>query len=906
MRASGIPQHMKYQTFSPMFIKRLVSVLSAGVLVSGFVPSLAFAADAVPAFSVAKLVLVNATTQQDIRELVDGGTINLATDGTALNIRADVAGTVGSVSFSLDGSTVRTESGAPFSYAADDQGSYRKWTPPLGTHVFKAQSYQSAGGSGALGGAAQASITVVNTAAVGQTPPTTTTPPPASTTPTAFAVSKLVLINASTQKEVRQLTNGDTINLAVDGSSLNIRADVTGTVGSVTFVLDGAVVRTENGAPFAFAADDSGKYRKWTPTLGAHKIQALSYQSDNRVGTVGGAVEVTVNVINSIVAVPPIPPVVTVPQIVVPAGQVVSRLLYNTDGTLNLSMYAAMANNYDKASMETRLGPAFADLSPNAADDRPTWYQPPSKARSSGYVRTNPYELGGTPVKDGDYWSDSGQVGYIPDDPLDAGLDRIQTYAYYDRVFAISPRLDYASGRPHSDPQTRESYYATLFGQLPKHPIAMVRNYGMQQNEQLVLYKGGYLAVAGTQTSRAGAERPYPGMVFPANKVPTAIAITTANEFALVTVWDTDTKKGQLAVIALEGKYLPFHTWPYMGLPNQGSWSALKLLGYIDLPMSTPTAVSAASNGWWSGPSQTGGLVLSQIKLTDDTLRQNVYSGGWAGVVAKGGYAVVASQYDNKAVVVDLAPLFSYMRESYLSSAASFNATIAARGTGASDFPQAFSVNPAIMPKVVFETNIGTPTAVLAGMRMDRWTRDHYKGYVASRDGTITVIDTSSLMKRSSWETLGALRVAGSFQVGANPVSMCFTRRGEGTLPLLPYASGVQSKPDPLNNIFYVAVRGERKVVAVVTYGGAGAVYRTIKDSRMDDPVAVSTAVRGPILSVTDFRGKKMHSFRVGEINDLRNKVIYYPGTNGTDEFEYTGSIPFAGNPFLVNSTNVN
>ena len=107
--------------------------------------------------------------------------------------------------------------------------------------------------------------------------------------------------------------------------------------------------------------------------------------------------------------------------------------------------------------------------------------------------------------------------------------------------------------------------------------------------------RDGLLAVAATQTSRAGSERPYPGFKFPKHKVPRALAVTTSNEFALVTIWDTDRNRGQLAVIALEGKYLPFHTWPYMAMPNQGSFSDFKLLGYIDLPMNSPDAVAAAS-----------------------------------------------------------------------------------------------------------------------------------------------------------------------------------------------------------------------------------------------------------------------------------------------------------------------
>ncbi|HYD83964.1 MAG TPA: hypothetical protein VEA63_07915, partial [Opitutus sp.] len=346
-----------------------------------------------------------------------------------------------------------------------------------------------------------------------------------------------------------------------------------------------------------------------------------------------------------------------------------AQSLFKSDGSLNLSLYGLLALSYDKSTMETRLGPAFLDLSPSVKDDRPTLFRPTSKAYPTGYVRVNPFELGTKPAKDGDYWSEAGQVGYVPDTTSNPGIDRIQLYAYYDKVFAISPRLDWSNKTPSPDLQAREPYYASIFGELPKYPIAMVRNYGMQCNEALVLYRDGNLAVVGTQTSRSNHERPFPGFSFPVEKVPTAIAITTANEFALVTVWDTKLKKGQLAVIALEGKYLPFHTWPYMGLPNQGSWSAFKLLGYVDLPMKTPSAVAAASNGFWNGPSQTAGRVLSQINLAKDGDRKNVYSGSWAGVVAKNGYAIVASQHEDMVALVDLTPLFSYMRESYLSSA---------------------------------------------------------------------------------------------------------------------------------------------------------------------------------------------------------------------------------------------
>ena len=825
--------------------------------------------------AVTGLVLINTATQQPIRALLEGDTINVAQEGTALNVRADVTGTVGSVSFLLDGAQLSSDNTAPYAIAGDDAGVYRTWTPTVGTHTLRAVPTARTNGAGTPGTAYEVSFTVINPAL----------PPP------PLAITNLILINATTQQDIRVLQPDDVIELSADGTALNIRAEFSGPVASVSFAMIGASTTIDSGAPFAAAGDTGGVYSSWTPAVGNHTLRVIPYPLQNGGGTPGPAFESAFTVANT-------PP---------PVDPLTGLSLYNATGELNVTLYNQLAYNYDKASMEMRFGPSFADLSPDAVDDRPTLFRPTSIPRTSGYVRTNPYELGGPPVTDGDYWSDSGQVGYVPDVATDPGLDRIQTYAYYDRVFAISPRLDWASGRPHPEPLTQYSYYGTLFGELPKYPIAMQRNFGMQQNEALVLFRDGYLAVAPTQTSRASGERPYPGMVFPAHKVPTAIAVTTGNEFALVTIWDVNTRKGQLAVIALEGKYLAFHTWPYIAMPNQGSWSAFKLLGYIDLPMAMPTSVSAASNGWWSGPSQTAGLVLSQIDLANETHRKNLYSGAWDAVVAKGGYAIVGSKYDNTAVVVDLAPLLSYVRESYLSSAESYQATMAARGPADENFPQAFSVRPTIAPRVVWQQTVAQPNCVLAGMKIDRWSHDFHKGYIASADGTIHIIDTSSLMWRFSWEQKHAIGKIGSFNVGRNPTGMCFTRRKDRDLPLIPLSStGTQYDPDPLNNLFYVAVRGDRKVVAAVTWAGAGAVYRTIQDSRMGDPVAVSTAVRGPILSVADFRGRKILSFRIGTINDNRNGVSYGCGPEGTDPFELAGELPFSGYPFLVNSSNVN
>ncbi|PTY04737.1 hypothetical protein DB347_18710 [Opitutaceae bacterium EW11] len=598
------------------------------------------------------------------------------------------------------------------------------------------------------------------------------------------------------------------------------------------------------------------------------------------------------------------------PQNLPPDGALVR--IVQSNGTIDRTAYQKVAQLWGPISIGERLGPTFAQLNPGAADDRPTLFKPPSmdcKALSFAN-RTNPYELGKDGCKaDNDYWSDSGQVGYVPDDPAnDPGLDRIQTFAYYNYVFALSPRLDYASGTPHPDPQTRENYYKTMLGHFPQHPVAMVRNYSMQQNEALVVYREGLLAVAGTQTSRTGNERPYPGLLLPSNKVPTALAVTTNNEFALITVWDTDAAKGQLAVVALEGKYLPFHTWPYMAMPNQGSFSDFKLLGYIDLPFATPTAVAAACNGWWGGPSQAGGKVLSQVDLTQEGYRKAAYGGdfGLTLIVATKGYAVVASRSENKVALVDMSPLFNYVRDSYLSSTESFLATTQNRGSGAGQWPATFTEKPEIKPTVVWTKDYTAPSAVLAGHHTDRWSIDRYKAHIATEDGTIHIIDTTQLMNRWSWEPSGALAEIGSFKVGRNPVSMCFARFGESGLPNAPTKSnGAPASPDPQNNMFYVACRGDREVVGAVTWNGTGSVFRRIKDSRMGDPVAVSVATRGNIVTVADYEGKKLLSFRIGSIVD-RAGTVYGAGADGKAPFELGGEMSVNGKPFLVGSSNVN
>jgi len=265
-----------------------------------------------------------------------------------------------------------------------------------------------------------------------------------------------------------------------------------------------------------------------------------------------------------------------------------------SDGTVNRTAYELYWSSWSPNAQSKRFGPSFSELHPNAVEDRPMNIQPGAFTCPSSYKnKYSPYELGRQGCGPDDYsWSSVGQVGYIPVLPGDPGIDRIQTFAYNSNVFALSPRLDLASGMPHPDPTVRASEYEGK----ALYPIASVRNYALLQNEALTIYRSGLLGVNALQNSRGSGDRPYPSIVFPSHLIPTDIAVTSGNELAVVTLWDTQTLIGKLAVVAIEAKYLPLSTTPYLGMPNQGSFSDLVLLGYVDLPIAAPTAVSAASN----------------------------------------------------------------------------------------------------------------------------------------------------------------------------------------------------------------------------------------------------------------------------------------------------------------------
>jgi hypothetical protein len=117
--------------------------------------------------------------------------------------------------------------------------------------------------------------------------------------------SDFELINADTDKDVSLFQSGSVIDFAKLGTkNVNVRADVSGTAGSVRFGIDSnANFRTENNKPYALAGDTgTGDYAAWTPTVGTHTFTATIYSGANATGSVLATKSFSFTVTNGTVA----------------------------------------------------------------------------------------------------------------------------------------------------------------------------------------------------------------------------------------------------------------------------------------------------------------------------------------------------------------------------------------------------------------------------------------------------------------------------------------------------------------------------------------------------------------------------------------------------------------------------
>jgi hypothetical protein len=404
----------------------------------------------------------------------------------------------------------------------------------------------------------------------------------------------------------------------------------------------------------------------------------------------------------------------------------------------------------------------------------------------------------------------------------------------------------------------------------------------MEAGDGLAVFIDGVVGSTGTQTSGSS----HPSLVLPANKVPTDIAMSSGGEFAFVTVWDTDAVKGQVAVIVLRAPNPGAFSIPYFGLENEGGFTNMQVMGYVDLPdMATPTAIAAAGNNGVLPGGHTIGFETSDFPTNAASRATLLNDDDQSRPLASSGSLVVLSRWENKATFVDLRPLFQFVRTVYLSAPQQ-------QALNQDVWPYDFTTNPEAKPVVLTTLAIAHPTVARVG---NTGGPGPLRAWIAQLDGTLTSFDISAINEAPRPIPADSIKSLGSGQVDPNPTALHIW-----------------------NGLYYfnehvtIVSRGNRSVQWIEPMSDGIMVTRTLRDSRMNDPVDLDMNDRAALVTVADFTGKKLINYRFGPTEDNPGKLPanYGCGPNGSDaqcdNYECSGELTFPGAVFRIDTTNVN
>ena len=116
------------------------------------------------------------------------------------------------------------------------------------------------------------------------------------------AVTKFVLVDAKSDKDIMEITDGETIVLEdLPSRQLNVRAEVAGHTQSVVFNLNGQQYQAQNAEPYALFGDDNGDYDDdgiiFLPN--AFELTATPYTGKTGSGMMGTTLTISFEIIES-------------------------------------------------------------------------------------------------------------------------------------------------------------------------------------------------------------------------------------------------------------------------------------------------------------------------------------------------------------------------------------------------------------------------------------------------------------------------------------------------------------------------------------------------------------------------------------------------------------------------------
>ncbi len=238
--------------------------------------------------SVTEFLLVDASRNKIIGSLNEGDIIDLADyRRNRFSVIANTTGSrVESVIFDFNEEIgYNTDNKIPYSLNGDFSSrrrtNFRGVPFKIGHNTITATAFRNNNGKGDNGAPATITFEVIDS--------------------NAPVITSLTLMNATTNKPIGNLNNGDIINLSdYTANSFSILANVDGFSRSVVFDFnENNAYNVENFAPYSIAGDFFGNFTSIQLPLGENTITATPYQKIFGKGNPGSAITITFNVVNN-------------------------------------------------------------------------------------------------------------------------------------------------------------------------------------------------------------------------------------------------------------------------------------------------------------------------------------------------------------------------------------------------------------------------------------------------------------------------------------------------------------------------------------------------------------------------------------------------------------------------------
>lgn len=255
---------------------------------------------------IGRVLVVDAASDQPVRELRSGDTLMRAALPRAFSLIAETTVAVSErVCFELDGVNVRCETNEPYAVSGDNNGDIAAWGVTDGQHTVRMR----------VDGRPAYDLSFV---LAPSGPTVATVPDPQFSQPASQASATLYLVDAGANVRVRPIVDGDVLDLAKLPPSWSIEAALPSAVsGKVCFEVNSVQIRCEGAVPYAIAGDSNGDFYGWDPGPGSYDIAVL----------VGGSSPI----VRKLVVMGAVAPQPVRPQ-PGPSARVVGRIAVSSDG----------------------------------------------------------------------------------------------------------------------------------------------------------------------------------------------------------------------------------------------------------------------------------------------------------------------------------------------------------------------------------------------------------------------------------------------------------------------------------------------------------------------------------------------------------------------------------------------